>query len=230
PSNSRYWNKNWFGALDIVDTHNTDDQSGTVSITRATYGTGDSFGVQMTFQYSGDIMSAGGDEGGVLYSGEVRHDVQLFWGEVESWDPDTQTLVYKDNSAVIQKPENWWKIGTSRPIINMNPAKWIQSGKVIIPQNGFDYNKIPSSVIGNANVQWDASIIGKFITIDEPTEYWDPAAPDPKSVDRAWAYMLGSHIVRRWFRVATLAKRADGLWNLGIETVWWGNYQGGKPV
>jgi hypothetical protein len=229
---TRFWNKNWFGALDIADTHNADDQSGSLSVTRTTYGSGDSFGVAMNLQYSGEFMSAGGDEGGVLYSGEVRHDVDLFWGEVESWDPDTQTLVYKDNSAATQKPENWWKIGTSRPIINMNPTRWIQSGKVIIPQNGFKYNNIPSTVIGNTDVQWDLSIIGKFITIDEPSEYWDPKSPnpDPDYIDKAWAYMLGKHIVRRWFRIGTLVPRADGLWDLGIETVWWGNYQGGKPI
>src|SRR5262249_3035963 len=123
PAHSNYWNKNWFSSLEIADTHNTDDQSGSVTITRSTYGTGDSCGVQVSLGYSGDIMSAAGDEGAVLYSAEVRQDVDLFWGEVESWDPDTQTLVYKDQKATVQKPENWWKIGTSRPIINMNSAK-----------------------------------------------------------------------------------------------------------
>ena len=220
----RFWNKNWFGAMEITDTHNTDDQSGTLSISRATYGSGDSFGVVTSLAYSGDIMSAGGDEGGVLYAAEVRHDVDLFWGKVESWNPNTLELVYKPDP---DKAFKFWKIGTSRPIINMTPSKWITSGKIIVPQNGYDYNGIPSTVVGNPAVQWDQSIIGKFITINEPSEYWNP---DPEGPDKTWAYLLGGHIVRRWFRIATLAKRADGLWNLGIESVWWGNDLGSKPV
>jgi hypothetical protein len=229
---TRYWNKNWFSAVEIADTHNADDQSGSVTVARTTYGSGDTFVLSSALQYSGDIMSAGGDEGGVVYSAEVRHDVDLFWGEVESWDPNTQTLVYKDQSAPTQKPENWWKLGASRPIINMNPAKWNQSGKIIIPQNGYDYKGIQSAVVGNDDVKWDPSIIGMFITVNEPSEYWDPNSPnpDPKYVDKAWAYMLGKHIVRRWFRIGSLEQRKDGRWNLGVETVWWGNYQGGKPA
>jgi hypothetical protein len=214
----RFWNKNWFSALEISDTHNTDDQSGSVSIARTTYGSGDTFGVQTSLTYAGDIMSAGGDEGGIVYSAEVRHDVDLFSGVVESWNPDTQTLVYSPQNAA-----NVWKIGTSRPIVNMNPQKWIQSGRIVVPQNGFDYNGIASAVIGAAAVQWDASIVGKFIAIDEPSEYYQA------SELAAFGVGTGTPIVRRWFRIATLAKRADGLWNLGIETVWWGNYQGGKP-
>jgi hypothetical protein len=220
----RFWNKNWFSAMEIADTHNADDQSGTVSIARTTYGSGDTFGIQTSLTYSGDIMSAGGDEGGVVYSADVRHDVDLFWGEVESWDPNTLELVYKPDA---NKAFNFWKIGTSRPIINMNPSKWIASGKIIVPQNGYNYNGIPSAIIGNTDVQWDESIIGQFITIDEPSEYWDPNSQGP---DKDWAYLLGGRIVRRWFRIATLEKRADRLWNMGIETVWWGNYQGGKPA
>ncbi len=61
-------------------------------------------------------------------------------------------IMYKDHSAPTQKPENWWKLGASRPIINMNPAKWIQSGKIIIPQNGYNYNGISSTIVGNADV------------------------------------------------------------------------------
>lgn len=214
----RFWNKNWFSALEVSDTHNTDDQSGSVSIARATYGSGDTFGVQTSLTYAGDIMSAGGDEGGIVYSAEVRHDVDLFSGVVESWNPDTQTLIYSAQNAA-----NTWKIGTSRPIVNMNPQKWIQSGRIVVPQNGFDYNGIASAVVGTAAVQWDASIVGKFIASDEPSEYYEAKELAAFGVD------TGTPIVRRWFRIATLAKRADGLWNLGIETVWWGNYQGGKP-
>jgi hypothetical protein len=35
--------------------------------------------------------------------------------------------------------------------------------------------------------------------------------------------------VRRWFHITNLQKRSDGLWNLGVETVWWGNHRGGQP-
>lgn len=215
----RYWHKNWFSALEIADTHNSDDQSGTVSITRQAFGSGDTFGVQTSLFYSSDIMSAGGDEGGVAYSAEVTHDVEVFSGVVESWDSATNILVFKWAGAV-----NTWKLGTSRPIINMNASKWITSGSVIIPQNGYDYNGISGTVIGTPDVVWDSSIVGQFITINDPSEYYT------SSEVAHYTGATTSPFVRRWFRISGLSKRADGLFNLAIETVWWGSYTGGKPV
>lgn len=220
----RFWHKNWFSALEISDTHNCDDQSGTVSIERTTYGSGDSFGVNVTYGYASDIMSAGGDEGTVLYSAEVRHDVDLFWGEVESWDANTQTLVYTDQTAPTQKPENWWKIGTSRPVINMNSGKWINA-KIVIPQNGYKFNGSDSAVLEIGGNPDPATIIGKFITIDETSEYYKPG----ESLSGG-SVVPGNHIIRRWFRISDLSPLAAGQWKLGIETVWWGSHTGGKPA
>lgn len=223
--------KNWFSALDINDTHNCDDQSGTLNVERTTYGSGDSFGVQVSYSYSSDIMSAGGDEGGVLYSAEVNHDIDMFWGTVESWDSGTQKLVYmfydfgnpQNPNNPKNPPENWWKIGTSRPIINMNPARWNQTGKIIVTQTNVQYNGI-DGVIGDANVQWDNTIIGKFISIDDPSEYYLPGENPPGVATN----VPGTHIVRRWFRISN-ASQINGLWTLGIETVWDGSHIGGKP-
>jgi hypothetical protein len=216
----RYWHKNWFGAMEIADTHNADDQSGTISVTRRTFGAGDSFGIQTGLFYSSDIMSAGGDEGGIAYSAEVTHDVDGFSGMVESWDPTTGALVYTAADAI-----NTWKLGTSRPIINMNPKKWITAGSVLVPMNGHSLNGLTGPVIGNADTNWDASIIGKFITIDEPSEYY--------TSDEIKAFTGPTHspIVRRWFRITGLdGPNSDHLYTLGVETVWFGNYTGGKPV
>lgn len=213
----RYFNKNWLGALHIEDIHNCDDQSGSLDVTRKTYGTGDSFGITVDLDFAGDIMSAGGDEGAVLYTAEIRNDINLFWGFVEKWDSKMGKLVYK-----AEKAENFHKIGTSRPILNMNPKKWITSGKVIVPQNGFNYKGIVSSVVGNPDVKWDASIIGKWIAINEPDESFQPGE-DIRSAP------VGAHPVHRWFHIVSLEKRKDGLWNLGVETVWWGSHRGGAP-
>jgi hypothetical protein len=62
-------------------------------------------------------------------------------------------------------------------------------------------------------------VIGKFIAIDEPTEYWDPHSGSAtfQKADKDWAYLLGNRIVRRWFRIESLTKRPDGLWDLGTE-------------
>jgi hypothetical protein len=224
-----YLHKNWFSALEISDTHNADDQSGTVSISRKTYGSGDTFGVSTNLAYSGDIMSGPGDEGGVVYAADVVHDVNLFWGEVETWDPETLELVYKSDAV------NFSKLGTSRPIINMNPTTWITSGKVIVPATNHPYNGLWSPVVGNAEVQWDQSIIGKFITIDEPSEYWDPdpQGADAQIPDRSESLsLLGHHIVRRWFRIGTLTTRPnDQWWSLEVEGVGFGgNSQTVQPT
>jgi hypothetical protein len=213
----RFYNKNWLGGLQISEVHNADDQSGSLTIDRKSYGSGDTFGIMVGLDYAGDIMTAGGDEGGNLVACEVRQDIDLFWGSVEKWDPITCKLVFNRKDAY-----NHLKIGTSRPIINMNPKKWIADGKVIFPQNGFLYKGIASAIVGNADVKWDDSLIGKYISINEPSEMikgnqWNGSGP------------VGPHDVRRWFHITNLVKRADGLWNMGIETVWWGSHRGGQP-
>jgi hypothetical protein len=213
------YNKNAVNGLTISDTSNCDNQSTSLAVFRTTYGTGDTFAIGALLNYQGNIMSALGDEGGVGVAANLQHDIDCFSGEVESWTLKrgadlVRELVYKPPAVAPQK------LGTSRPIINMNPKKWVTSGKVNVIAPGFDFKREPapspsheistSFIIGDADVNWDQSIVGRFIAIDDPTEFYEKG--------EAAALGATSARVYRWWHITMLEKRAsDGLWAVYIE-------------
>jgi hypothetical protein len=211
PAQAMVYNKNVVNGLTIEDTSSCDNQSASLNVERKTYGTGDSFGISMRLGYQGDILSAGGDEGGVGIASQVEHDVDCFWGEVESWNPATRELVY---APLLGRPQ---KLGTSRPLINMNPAKWITTGQVMVVRQGSSF--MPSSVtsafliVGMPNVAWNSSVVGRFIAIDEPSEYYEQAEATATGPTPAR--------VRRWWHITAVEPRDDGHFNLFVERTWW---------
>jgi hypothetical protein len=211
------YNKHWLGALNIKDIHNCDDQSGSLSVDRTCYNSGDSFGISCTLSYQGSGMSAGGDEGMVLYNAEPEFDANPFWGQVEKWDPQRGELTYAVAGA-----ERHYKLGTSRPIVNMNPKKWITAGKVFVMQNGYYFHQLKETlpIIGTQDVPWDEAVIGKFIAITDPKECYLPG-------ETAGRGQIVAHPLYRWYRITGLQKRADGHLSLGVEAVWWGNHRNG---
>ena len=198
PQGAYIYNKNVVNGLTVEDTSNCDNQSMSLIVNRKTYGSGDTFGISTRLGYQGDIMSAGGDEGGVGIASQIEHDLDCFRGEVESWNPQTRELVYKDGLVISQK------LGTSRPLINMNPNKWITSGKVRVTPPGNPASKI----IGTPEVGWDQSIVGRFIAIDDPSEYYGPADGF-------------SNTVHRWWHITALEDAEEGYKHLYVEKTWW---------
>ena len=225
------YNKNILGGLLIADTSNCDNQSPSLTIKRSTYGTGDTFGLWSQLNYQGNIMSGGGDEGGVGVTSELIHDLDCFWGTVESWNAVTHELIYKssrtENST--ESPQNPHKLGTSRPLINMNSSRWRTKGQVMIIGAGFDYLRIgtlqedpkrtrlsSSLIIGESSNQWDESVVGQFFTIDDASEYYQEG--------EAYYHADSGKIkqpTRRWWHITHLEKRSDGRFNLYVERVWW---------
>lgn len=89
------YNKNVVNGLAVSDTANCDNQSMTVMVDKSIFGAGDTFVVSANLNYQGNVMSAAGDEGGLCYAGDIVQDPEAFWGEVESWDRATRSLVFK---------------------------------------------------------------------------------------------------------------------------------------
>lgn len=232
PQGVYLYNKNFVNGLTITDISNCDNQSASLAVDRRTYGTGDSFLFSGTLTYQGNIMSGLGDEGAVGVAANLEHDINGFSGEVESWTLKSpameyvRELVYKTNAVAPQK------LGTSRPIINMNPAKAITSGRVNVIAPGYDYKReaspSPSAeistsfIIGDAAVGWDQSVVGRFIAIDVPTEYYEKneAAAIEKATERVY----------RWWHITGLEKRKDGLWNLFVERTFFDTSLGAGPT
>ncbi len=223
PEGAIVYNKNVVNGMTVQDVAHSDNQSMSMMVSKDIYGVGDTFVYSASLNYQGNVMSGAGDEGGVCYAADIVQNPAVFSGKVESWDAATQTLIFKSGAA---NPE---KLGTSRPIINMNQKKWISSGKVMVIGPGHPYLRtkdVPMHVplvVGNKDVGWDESIIGRFIAIDDPTEYYE--ADETFSSGYAGAPGQRSY---RWFLIRGLEKRDDGLSNLFVEdTRWWTTDRGG---
>ena len=225
------YNKNVINGLTVNDTSNCDNQSMSLMVNRITYGIGDSFAVSGRISYQGSIMSAGGDEGAVGVAAQIEHDLDVFWGRVVSWSAANGELVYQSSPDAVAKgvppPVSPQKLGTSRPLINMNESKWKQKGKVIvIPPNYPVLGEKPATslIIASADVDWDESVVGRFIAINVPTEYYD--AGESNSLGGGTG-----HKVHRWWQITGVHKRADGRWKVFVErTVWWSVAESGPTL
>src|SRR5262249_20950352 len=164
------YNKNVVNGLSIDDVASCDNQSSSLAVNRTVYGVGDSFVATALLVYQGDILSAGGDEGAIGIASQIEHDLDCFWGTVEGWNPATGELVYAADDLVggVKKAFHPQKLGTSRPLVNMNPAKWITAGKVQVIYPDSTSN---GRIVGKG-VPWDASVVGRFLAITDPTEHY----------------------------------------------------------
>lgn len=189
--NAEVYNKNEINGLTIADVSNCDNQSESLLVDRTTYGDGDSFAVSAILNYQGDIVSSGGDEGGIGVAAAVQQDLACFWGVVESWTPATGELVYAAGSAELPQ-----KLGTSRPLINMNDAKLRRQGMATVRLGD-------NRIIGDENVEWDASLVGRFFAFDDASEYYDAGEPNGLTGGTG-------HVVHRFWRIASFATSSDG--------------------
>jgi hypothetical protein len=170
-------------------------------VQRFNYSQGDNYLIDARMKYMSDLHSTGGDENAVLFSAFVYSLTNIFRGKVESFDRDKGELVYAGGA------QNAQTLGSGRPIINMNPAKQITSGKAWVT--------LPSGAIlgWGASVQstdpaWTAEVVGRFFAIDEPGEM-----------------VPGSDSVRRWYLISQF-KEENGVKRLSITRHWWGAKHG----
>ncbi|HOS43810.1 MAG TPA: hypothetical protein PK794_08985, partial [Armatimonadota bacterium] len=119
-------NKSNVGSMLITTAHNADSQSFDFHVWREQYGHGDAFVISGWFAYQGDVMSSRGDENGVVLNAEIESDIDPFSAKVEAVDWKHDALTFAPGAR------NANKLATSRPLINMNPAKWITAGTVCI--------------------------------------------------------------------------------------------------
>lgn len=120
-------NKNMVGSLNIESNQNADNQTaGDVAVVRRQYAHGDSFLIEGQYVYQGDVLTQMGDEGGVIFDAQPQQDPDPFHGTVESIDTANDAVVFQPNCLNVQK------LASSRPIINMNPKKWVTAGTVKI--------------------------------------------------------------------------------------------------
>jgi hypothetical protein len=194
-------NKNHVNLVRSQTQSHNENQTFDVFVQRFNYSQGDNYLIDARLKYMSDLHSTGGDENNVLFSAFVYSLTHIFRGKVESFDRDKGELVYAGGA------QNPGTLGSGRPIINMNPAKQIASGKAWVT--------LPSGAIlgWGASVQstdpaWTPEVVGRFFAIDEPSEM-----------------VPGGDRVRRWFLISQF-KEENGVKMLSITRHWWGAKHG----
>lgn len=230
-------NKSHTPALRIENNLHASNQTFDFFMDRHQYGNGDSYMVATEFNYMGNVHSMAGDENGVNFNAHIRSETNVFRAAVKAWDAGAGELVFT-------AAQNAHTLGNSRPVINLNPAKWITQGTILVvpaesywqdtdtgkyPYQGRTY---PSTVApvrgsgvtglrmgglirGSAETPWDAGVIGRFLAIDVESEYV-PRAAVPK--------------LRRWYEITGLTVNPDGTKDLLIQRYWWGAKDAGSPT
>ena len=180
-----------------MDTYShNENQTFDLMLWRHNYSQGDNSLVDARFSYMGDVHSTAGDENGVLFAGFVRGASNIFRGTVASWDAATAALTFADAT-------NDHTLGSGRPVVNLNPAKWVSRGSAFIMHPGGA--KLGwGGTIRSADADWTPDLVGRYFAVDEPDEY-----------------VPGGDTVRRWYLITSVDRR-DGVSSLGVQRHWWG--------
>jgi len=237
PAGALVYNKHVVSGLQVNGYSNCDNQTpGELAVERYNYGVGDSFVVSGMFKYMGDVFSGFGDEGGIVYNAETVGEVESFHSKVEAVDWSKDEVTYAP--GVVQAHT----LSNSRPLINLNPSKWITQGQVRIvapwltykgktypgviggPGNVFNYQG--GLIEGDADCPWDESLIGRFFAVTDPSEI---LTPDDKSTVGGYA-TNPSRPIRRWYQIMDLAKNDDGTKVIKILRVRWSAVAAGAPT
>lgn len=205
PATTRIQRKTAIGALAVIEEDHTLNQMSALAVAKYAYSDGDATGVGISLNYQGDFVSAGGDEGGLGATAELVQDLQLFSGAVEDFTFEGVDSKNDPNRAWVltyqaQPHLNVERLATGRPIINLNRHKWIQGTCRVwatYPTQAlstYQVVEVPGSSL-------PAEVVGRFLSINEPSEYIDPNDTFSTS---SGVKPSGIGIVRRWFQITDL--------------------------
>ena len=229
-------NKNHVNVLKMETFSHTENQTFDVMMWRHNYSQGDNYLVDARFKYMSDVHSTGGDENGVIYGAFVESETGGFQGKVDKWDPATGELKFKGGK------DDGKTLGSGRPIINLNPAKWITNGVVRIVRPGswtetsgevvanpvFEGKTYPTHIELHNKAWWKALTIGGLIHFSAEA----PITPD--AVGRYFAVADPSEMVYgriyRWYLIDSVTINADGTKDIQIIRHWWGAKHAGSPT
>jgi hypothetical protein len=189
-------NKTHANAMRMDTYSHTENQTFDFMNVRHNYSQGDNYMFHAYFEYMGDVHSTAGDENGVLYAAFPMSKSNSFRGQVESFNPATGELKYTGAS-------NAHTLATGRPLINLNPKKWITEGRAIIVHPGGALLNW-AGTIRSKDAPWTAEVVGRYFAIDEPDEY-----------------VPGSDQARRWYYISQFSEE-KGVKMLSVVRHWWG--------
>ena len=231
-------NKNHVNVLAMDTYSHNENQTCDIMLERHNFSQGDNYMYMGRFHYTGDNHSTAGDENHIVYGAFVQNETAIFHGKVEKWDAVSQALKFAE-------PVHDETLGSGRPIINLNPAKWITNGTVQIvrPASWTDTDPnldnaklhgqaFPTTIEKNrvgvnslrmggvmrfsADAPVTEDAVGRYFAVDSKDEY----VPTPGN----------KALVRRWFLIDSVTKNPDGTKDVRIIRHWWGAKSAGSPV
>jgi len=226
-------NKSHVPAIRVVNDLNASNQTFDFYMKRNQYANGDSYMFDATFNYMDNVHSMPGDENGVCYVAYIQSLANSFAGRVKSADAAAHTLVF-------DAAQNANTLSNSRPLVNLNPKKWIAAGKVVIvppgdptapyessDEGGWVYegksyaSRIePGPATGSPELH-----VGGLIRGDKDCP-WDASIVGRFfAVDDKTEYVGGHGAranVRRWYEIAGVTINPDGTKDIKVKRYWWG--------
>ncbi len=228
-------NKNHVNLLDMITESHTENQTFDVRNWRYNYSQGDNYLYDGRFHYMGDNHSTGGDENAVLYAAFTKSMADVFRGYVRSWDPASGTLVYSNGYRLGAT------LGTGRPLINLNPAKWLTNGTVMIvrPASWTEYGPnqndpvfqgktYPTTLGKDRRSGWGTLHMGGLIHFSADAPVTEDAIGRYFAIDEKDELVPGGP--RRWYLIDSVTKNADGTKDIQIVRHWWGAKPAGSPT
>ena len=239
PKGALIHNKNHVNVLKMETFSHNENQTFDFMLWRHNYSQGDNYLFDARFSYMGDVHSTAGDENGVLYAAFVNSEINAFRGKVDSWNPATAELKYKGATKADT-------LGSGRPLINLNPAKWITNGFVQIVRPGswtgspldrdadpvFQGKAFPTTIAKN-NLDIPSLKIGGLIRFSANASVGPEAAGRYFAVDEPGEYVGGRKAVgkiRRWYLIDSVTVNPDGTRDMKIVRHWWGAKSAGSPT
>ena len=225
-------NKNHVNILKMDTYSHNENQTFDVMLWRHNYSQGDNYLIDARFKYMGDVHSTGGDENGVIYGAFVQSLTGIFRSQVETWSPETGELKYGASNNLGKT------LGTGRPIINLNKAKWITGGTVMIARPGSwtDYSPNQDDPTFQGKTYPTTLKPGKGLDMGGLIRFSAEAPVTEEAVGRYFAvdqedeHVMGATGTRRWYLVDSVRGNPDGTKDLRIIRHWWGAKSAGAPT
>lgn len=218
-------NKNHTNVLSMETYSHNENQTFDVRMWRHNYSQGDNYLFDARFKYMSDVHSTAGDENGVIYAAFVEPEMNIFKGKVETWSPETGELKFQGANSDT--------LGSGRPIINMNPKKWITKGTVLLVRPGSWTDNSPTVV----NPVWQGKTypttveknhlgipslkMGGLIRFSADAPVTEEAVGRYFAVDEA-DELVPKASLHRWFLIDSVKKNADGTKDIRVIRHWWG--------
>ena len=236
-------NKSHVNLLDLRTESRTENSSVDVRLWEQNYSQGDKYMFDARFQYMGDVHSSAADENGVIYAAFVESLTSVTHARVGKWTPATGELVVKGMGHGDHHGPSHDALGTGRPIINLNPAKWVTNGTVMIVRPAiwdnpsvaldnpvFHGQTYPTTIERNHRTDQMALKMGGLIRFSADAPVTDELVGRYFAVDEPGEYVPGAATLRRWYLIDSVTKNDDGTKDLRIIRYWWGAKSAGSPT